>query len=160
MKTISFIVQTVMISSCLGVAAGSLQGQSCKDKVYGHENQIDPNPIELQRVAGKALLPNGTVAPRICVGIFTESEHKLLRYGETDESGQFVIETTGLPDGDYRLVGLVPGFLPSEYINQNIKPLSPEEDARVAHERARHRHLQLHRTEQELTYVNSSLTPD
>jgi hypothetical protein len=118
MKTISFIVQTVMISSCLGVAAGSLQGQSCKDMVYGHENQIDPNPIELQRVAGKVLLPNGTVAPRICVGIFTESEHKLLRYGETDESGQFVIETTGLPDGDYRLVGLVPGFCPA---NTSIK---------------------------------------
>lgn len=118
MKTTRLILWTVTISFCIGISADSLYGENCKEMVYGHENQIDPKPIELRHVAGKVLDPSGAVVPQTCVGIFTESEHKLVRFAETDERGQFTIETSGLPDGGYRLVGQVPGFCPANALIQ------------------------------------------
>jgi len=81
--------------------------------VYSHENQIDPKTIELRRIQGTAVDPNGMVIPQLCVGIFTESEHKLMRYTQSDDTGVFVVDTNGLPDGDYRLVGKIVGFCPA-----------------------------------------------
>jgi hypothetical protein len=83
---------------------------------YGHENQIDPKPIELRQVQGAALDPNGTVIPYLCVGIFSEPEHKLLRYTQSDNKGTFAVDTNGLPDGEYRLIGQVDGFCPANAI--------------------------------------------
>jgi hypothetical protein len=79
--------------------------------VYGHQNQIDPKPIELRQVVGKVIDPNGVVMPLACVGIFTESEHSRLRFIQADKNGHF--EINDLPDGKYRLVGQLPGFCPA-----------------------------------------------
>jgi len=102
MKELGCIVRTAVVSYSLFFFAQSLHGQNCKEMAYGHENQIDPSPIELRQVKGKVLDPSGTVMPRVCVGIFTEPEHKLIRYGQTDETGLFALDMTGLPDGEYR----------------------------------------------------------
>jgi hypothetical protein len=136
MKTMRIILWTVAIFFSIGVSAGSLYGENCKEMVYDHENQVDPKSIELRRVAGKVLDPNGTVVPRICVGIFTESEHKLVSYAETDDSGQFEIETAGLPDGDYRLVGQVPGLCPANALIR-YKVRSHQKKTLVLHMTAR-----------------------
>jgi hypothetical protein len=50
------------------------------------------------------------------VGIFTEPAHKLVRYAQSDNNGVFAVDTKGLPDGEYRLVGQVTGFCPANAI--------------------------------------------
>src|SRR5271170_8137008 len=97
-------------------AANALFGQACKEMTYGHENQVDPKPIELNLVHGVGLEPSGGVIQQLCVGIFSEPEHKLVRYAQTDTAGAFALETSGLPDREYRLVGQVPGFCPANAI--------------------------------------------
>lgn len=96
--------------------ANALVGQVCKEMAYAHENQIDPKPIELRQVQGTGLAPDGTLIPQLCVGIFTEPEHKLLRCSQSDNKGAFAVDTNGLPDGEYRLVGQVIGLCPANAI--------------------------------------------
>ena len=106
------IIRSAVVGFLLSIGAHSLHCQDCKDMGYRHENQIDSRPIELREVKGKVLDPSGTVMPKVCVGIFTEPEHKLVRYGQTDETGTFKLSITGLPEGEYRFVGQLPGFCP------------------------------------------------
>ena len=113
MNEFGWIVRTALVSYYLVFSAQSLHGQNCKEMAHGHENQIDPNPIELWQVKGKILDPNGTVMPQVCVGIFTEPEHKLVRYAAADETGLFTLDMTGLPKGEYRFVGQAPYFCPA-----------------------------------------------
>lgn len=90
-----------------------LRAQSCKTMLYEHRNQIDPPTIELRQVEGKVTDSTGIAIPRVCIGIFTEAEHKLVRYTESDANGFFQLDTEGLPDADYRLVGQYDGFCPA-----------------------------------------------
>jgi Carboxypeptidase regulatory-like domain len=113
MNEISLMLRTAVVSFFLGFSAQSLHGQNCSEMVYGHQNQIDPSPIGLRQVKGRVLDPSGTVMPQVCVGIFTEPEHRLVRYAQTDETGLFALDTKGLPDGEYRFVGQSPGFCPA-----------------------------------------------
>jgi hypothetical protein len=113
MNEIDLMLRAALVSLFFGFFAHSLHGQNCKEMVYGHQNQIDRSPIELRQIKGKVLDPSGTVLPQVCVGIFTEPEHKLVRYAQTDQTGLFALDTTGLPDGEYRFVGQSPGFCPA-----------------------------------------------
>lgn len=114
MKGIDFITYirflTLLFCCC---SVQSLRGQACKGMVYGHQNQIDPNPIELREIKGQAIDPSGTEMAGLCVGIFTESERELVKYAQSDEHGKFSLSTENLPDGEYRLVGQTPGFCPA-----------------------------------------------
>jgi hypothetical protein len=112
-EELGWILRTAVVSYSLVFSGQSLHGQNCKEMAYGHENQIDPRPIELRQVKGKVLDPSGTAMPQVCVGIFTEPEHKLIRYAQTDETGLFAMNMTGLPDGEYRFVGQVPHSCPA-----------------------------------------------
>ena len=119
MKELGWILRTVAVSYSLVYSAQSLHGQNCKEMAYGHENQIDPSPIELRRVEGKVLDPSRTAIPHVCVGIFTEPEHNLIRYSETDETGLFALDLARLPEGEYRFVGQVPYFCPANALIRN-----------------------------------------
>jgi len=120
----------------VGCSANALFAEPCKEMVYRHENQIDLKPIELRQVQGTALDPNGTVMPQLCVGIFTEPEHKLLRYSQTDDDGVFAADTHGLPDGEYRMVVEATGFCPANAIIR-IKSHSRKKKLLVIHMNAR-----------------------
>jgi hypothetical protein len=50
----------------------------------------------------------GVAIPKVCVGVFTEADHKLVASTQTDEDGQF--ELNDIPDGDYRLIAKYEGF--------------------------------------------------
>jgi hypothetical protein len=84
--------------------------------LYQHQNQIDPKAIELGQVRGTGLDPTGVAIPRLCIGIFSEPEHKLLRFVQGDNNGVFALDTNGLPNGDYRLVVQAIGFCPANAI--------------------------------------------
>ena len=102
----------------LGCSVGTLRGQTCKEMEYRDRNQIDPSPIELREVRGTAIDPTGYSVAKLCIGIFTEAEHKLMRFAQSDDNGGFALDTSRLADGDYRLVGQVNGFCAA---NQKIK---------------------------------------
>jgi len=45
---------------------------------YENRNQVDYGLIRLQRLAGKATGRDGIAVPGVCVGLFTEGDHKLV----------------------------------------------------------------------------------
>jgi hypothetical protein len=102
-----------MLGILWSCSPNALFGQDCKDIVYGHQNQIDPKPIELREVPGTSVGPDGTLIPKVCVGIFTELEHTLVRYSRGDDNGAFFVDLDRLPEGACRLVVQVPGFCPA-----------------------------------------------
>jgi hypothetical protein len=116
MKKRNWILRAALSVVLLGCSANPLLGQDCKAMRYDDQNQIDSKPVELSQVRGTAIDPNGTVIPQLCVGIFTEPAHQLVRYSQSDNNGVFIVDTNGLPDGEYRLVGRVTGFCPANAI--------------------------------------------
>jgi len=59
-------------------------------------------------VRGEAADAQSVPVPQVCVGIFTDVDHKLIASTETDESGGFHFD--GIPGGSYRLVASYDGF--------------------------------------------------
>jgi carboxypeptidase family protein len=53
-------------------------------------------------ISGAATDIQGVAVPNVCVGVFTETDHKFIAAAQTDDSGRF--ELKNVPDGNYRLV--------------------------------------------------------
>jgi hypothetical protein len=116
MNATNWILRAGLGVVLLGCSGNALFGQGCKEMAYDNQNPIDPKAIALRQVQGTAVDPVGTAIPQLCIGIFTEPAHKLVRYTQSDNNGVFVVDTNGLPDGEYRLVGQVTGFCPANAI--------------------------------------------
>jgi len=112
----NWIPKTAITLLLVGYFVSPATGQQCNQMAYEHKNQIDPKPIEVGLIRGAAVDKDGGALGPICVGIFTESEHKLLVYAQSDEHGAFTLDTSGLPEGEYRLAGQVPGLCPANQI--------------------------------------------
>ena len=78
---------------------------------YENRNQIDYGPLVVRSVNGFVADAQGGSIPAANVGVFTESDHKLLFQTTTDSDGFFRIE--GLSRGEYRLVSQYAGFCPA-----------------------------------------------
>lgn len=113
---IKWIPKTAIVFLIFGHFASPATGQECNQMAYEHRNQIDPKPIEVGIIRGAAVDKDGAPLGPICVGIFTESEHKLLRFAHSDEHGDFTLNASGLPNGEYRLVVQILGFCPANQI--------------------------------------------
>jgi protocatechuate 3,4-dioxygenase beta subunit len=79
--------------------------------VYENRNPTDPDPIELIDVKGVAKDKAGAAMPDVCVGLFTEAEHKLMAQIATDEKGHFNFRS--IAPGFYRLVAHYDSFCTS-----------------------------------------------
>lgn len=112
MKNANWMFKALLCALLFGCCGRASFSQSCGQMAYLHQNQIDYRLGELGQIRGTGLDPNGITISQLCVGIFSESEHKLLRFAQGDDNGIFVLETNGLPDGEYRLVIQVIGFCP------------------------------------------------
>ncbi len=84
---------------------------ACKDLSYTNRNQTDYGPLRVPAVRGVAQDAQGVAIPRACVGVFTESDHKLIAATETDDSGNFKLKD--IKAGEYRLVVTYEGFSPA-----------------------------------------------
>jgi hypothetical protein len=82
----------------------------CEDLSYENRNQIDYGPIVLKQVRGIAKDLDGVPVPNVCVGVFSELDHKLVAATHTDTKGTF--ELRAIPDGDYRIVARCEAFCP------------------------------------------------
>jgi hypothetical protein len=69
---------------------------------YENHNQIDYGPLVVQDVKGTITDPQQVAVPKVCVGIFTEKDHKLVATTESDADGKFSLQS--VPPGLYRLV--------------------------------------------------------
>jgi hypothetical protein len=69
---------------------------------YENHNQIDYGPLVVQDVKGTITDQQHNAVPRVCVGVFSEKDHKLVVATESDADGNFSLQTT--PPGRYRLV--------------------------------------------------------
>ena len=99
---------------CLTFAFGAAaQGSemACKDLSYQDRNQTDYGPLRVAAVHGNTKDSQGVAIPKACVGVFTETDHKLIAATETDEKGHF--ELKDLPSGNYRLIAKYEGFSPA-----------------------------------------------
>ncbi len=69
---------------------------------YRNQNQAGWNPIELACLEGVAQDAWCCPIPGVCVGLFSESDHRFVTGTSSDEQGRFRLGP--VPDGDYRLV--------------------------------------------------------
>jgi hypothetical protein len=112
----SLLLRIAVYTFVIVCASPASFGQNCQTMPYLHQNKFDPQPIELTRLHGRAVDENGSPVAQLCVGIFSEPDHKLLRYAQSDDNGKFRVDTKALPDGEYRLVGYITGFCPANAI--------------------------------------------
>ena len=69
---------------------------------YEDHNQIDYGPLVVHDVKGTITDPQQSAVPKVCVGIFTEKDHKLVAATESDADGNFSLQS--IRPGRYRLV--------------------------------------------------------
>ncbi|MGB2636970.1 MAG: carboxypeptidase-like regulatory domain-containing protein [Candidatus Acidiferrum sp.] len=116
MKKANWILRAALAASFFAFGATSLSAQACSNMPYLHQNKFDPEPIELSHVQGTAVDQNGAPVARLCVGLFSTQKHELVCYAQSNAKGTFSLDTKGLPDGEYRLIGQLLGFCPANAI--------------------------------------------
>jgi hypothetical protein len=82
-------------------------GQVTCEISYKHQNQVDYS-LRTRRAWGVAIDNLSTPVPKMCLGLFTEPDHRLISSVETNESGQFDFGT--IKPGSYRLVANYDSF--------------------------------------------------
>jgi hypothetical protein len=109
-------------------AAGQESGTDCKDLSYQNRNQTDYGPLRVATIRGSTKDAQGVAIPKVCVGVFTEGDHKLIAATQSDGNGDFALKD--IPNGDYRLVAKYEGFSPAnaklrvEQRTRSKKPLA------------------------------------
>ena len=90
---------------------------------YENHNQTDYGPLIVQDVRGTITDPQQGAVPKVCVGIFTEKDHKLVATTESDAAGNFSLQSVSA--GRYRLVvkadPLCPANVPLEVVKHQKK---------------------------------------
>jgi hypothetical protein len=90
---------------------------------YENHNQTDYGPLIVQDVRGTITDPQQGAVPKVCVGIFTEKDHKLVATTESDADGKFSLQSVS--PGRYRLVvkadPLCPANVPLEVVKRQKK---------------------------------------
>jgi hypothetical protein len=128
-KKANWILRAALAASLFACGSTALFAQACSNMPYLHQNQFDPAPIELSHVQGTAVDQNSAPVAQLCVGLFSTQKHELVRFAQSDAKGAFSLDTKGLPDGEYRLVGQLLGFCPANAIidihshSQQKKPI-------------------------------------
>ena len=99
-KTIVAVALLVML------LAAQEQGRSSTCTVhYENHTQIDYGPLVVQDVKGTITDPRQVAVPKVCAGIFTEKDHKLIATTESDADGKFSLQSVPpLPVGNELLV--------------------------------------------------------
>ena len=96
-----------ILAALLANALSCAAGVSCDGMPYRDDNQIDTK-LRLRRIEGIALVTQGVAVPGVCVGLFTESSHKLIAAVRTDGDGHF--QMSKIAKGEYRLIAEIDPF--------------------------------------------------
>jgi hypothetical protein len=93
--------------------------QPCSEMTYKNRNQVDGCPILQRRLAGKAIDRDGIAVPGVCVGLFTEGDHRFVTATETGAAGNLTLGD--VPKGNYRLVAEYDAFGRLEHFHNNYR---------------------------------------
>lgn len=95
------------------VTAGASQQTAavCSGMSYENRNQVDFGPLLTSAITGTATDTEGVAIPRVCVGVFTETDDTFIAATQTNDSGRF--ELKGVADGNYRVLAKYNGFGPA-----------------------------------------------
>ena len=80
----------------------------CSEMKYEHHNMIDYGPLRVSVIRGSVMDFQGVAVPNACVGIFSDTDQKLIATGKVDSEGLF--EIPSIPSGKYRLIVAYDGF--------------------------------------------------
>jgi hypothetical protein len=105
------ILGLMFIAALIGSDVVAQQGVSgCTTVEYGNRNQVDPKPLSIRTLSGKVSGVPGKLdlgpIPGACLGLFTETDHRLIASVAADDSGRF--RFARISPGQYRLVARDP----------------------------------------------------
>ncbi len=81
---------------------------------YEDRNQVDYGPLRVGVVEGHASDADGVAIPGVCLGLFSDTDHKLVATSQTDRKGGFKFRR--MASGKYRIVAKYEGFCPANAI--------------------------------------------
>ena len=107
MKARICLTLIVTVFSTLLVSAQQ-QVPICKSPIeYGNRNQVEPKRSSVRGISGRVIAEVGQPAKEVgavpaCLGLFTESDHRLIASVVADDEGRFKFGSVS--PGKYRLV--------------------------------------------------------
>jgi hypothetical protein len=107
----AFVFTTWLLALTVALAGPEKDAGNCEAIAYADRNQFDYGPLRIAAVRGFARDSQGIAIPQVCLGVFTESDHRLVASGQTDQDGHF--ELKRVAKGDYRLVAQYDSFAPA-----------------------------------------------
>ena len=88
---------------CQTLVAAQQTVAPCPNPIeYENHNQINPPPLSLRFISGRAIAQDGVTVPYVCLGLFTERGHRSVASVVADEEGYF--RFNNISPGLYRLV--------------------------------------------------------
>jgi hypothetical protein len=108
------ILKLLVMTALIGSNAFAQQGlPRCARIEYGNRNQVDPEPLSIRILSGKVFDQIGedpvqvhAPIPGACLGLFTETDHRLIASAPADDRGNF--RFARVSPGQYRLVARDP----------------------------------------------------
>jgi len=108
-------VRRFALASVLGPwSLGAQMTTSCGQITYEDRNQIDYGPLRVGVVEGHARDDGGTAIESVCLGLFTEPDHKLVATTQTNAKGAFRFRHVA--NGRYRIVAKYDSLCPANAI--------------------------------------------
>ncbi|MBV9611287.1 MAG: hypothetical protein JO091_02395 [Acidobacteriaceae bacterium] len=104
------VIRLLVITAIFAATARSDRGgfgSSCAEIVYRDENQIDTK-IRIRDLKGITINGQNFRIPGVCIGLFSEPEHRLVAVTKTSDDGAFTFHPAA--KGTYRLVAEYDGL--------------------------------------------------
>jgi hypothetical protein len=106
-RIIYFLIAGLL--ACISQSSAAHGLATCNSPItYEDHNQIDPKPLKLDRISGIAKDDQGVSIANVCIGLFSEKDHRLIASAETREDGRYTLGE--IPPGRYRLVAKHPAL--------------------------------------------------
>lgn len=92
-----------VLIACHGVSVAQQEKITCLHEIkYENLNQVNPDALTVRDLKGQVTDTDGATIPQACLGIFTETERKLIASTTSDEDGNYKFDK--IRPGQYRLV--------------------------------------------------------
>ena len=96
-------VSLALLMTSHGLSVAQQEKTTCLQEVkYENHNQADPGALTVRNLKGQVTDTYGATIPQACLGVYTETERKLIASTTSDENGNYKFDK--IRPGKYRLV--------------------------------------------------------